>query len=369
MRPPTRFLVSRSLASPPAIISKLQSTTIRFAHCDEKDLVNLSGKGFRLIMHQQFLRSQTRSAFTIVELLVSMAAIGLLCALLMPAVQMARESARRASCRNNLHQIGIALENRAATTGHYPDATIVFRELLPELEQAAIYRNILDDVYGTSSVARPSFATFKCPSDPFSPVPDILNYAANVGTGNQTDGMNGYFTTVAAGAVGWPPLSPPPSVTSHRDITDGLSQTIAIAEMVPSASLHEVSSAPTAPVGDFRRVYWVIFPPLARPSEFTQFREQCAAIKETQTGANHTGAPRGWNWSSPVWNYAMAVYHHVLPPNMPSCFNSGHTYGVFATGSMHAGGVHVLYGDGHVEFISDAIDSVVWRDLGTRAGP
>lgn len=316
-------------------------------------------------MHRPFLSLPTRSAFTIVELLVSIAVIGLLCALLMPAVQMARESARRASCRNNLHQIGTALENRAATIGHYPDATIVFRELLPELEQAATYKNILDDVYGTSSVAPPSFATFKCPSNPIAPVSDVLCYAANVGTGNQTDGMNGFFTTIAT-AVGWPPVAASPSLTSHRDITDGLSQTIAVAEMLPSGL--DVYSLPAAPVGDFRRVYWVIFPPLVRPSEFTQFREQCAAIKETQTGANHTGAPRGWNWSSPVLNYSMAVYHHVLPPNMPSCFNGGHTYGAFAAGSAHSGGVHVLFGDGHVEFVSDLIDSKVWHGYGTRAG-
>lgn len=316
-------------------------------------------------MRPQLPIAPKRAAFTIVELLVSISIIGLLCALLLPAVQMVRESARRASCRNNLHQMGVAMENRAATVGHFPDAMIVFRELLPELEQAALYQNIITDVYASSSPAKPSFATFRCPSDSTAPVPDVLCYAANVGTGNQTDGLNGFFTTTTDGfPVGTPQVNAASlSLTTHRDITDGLSQTIAIAEMLPST--WEISAPP---VSDFRRVYWATFPPLVRPSEFRQFVDQCAAIRDSQAGANQVGAPRGWGWTSAVTNYAMALYHHVLPPNMPSCFNGGHTYGVFAAGSLHVGGVHALYGDGHVEFISNSIDQKVWHDLGTRAG-
>ena len=319
-------------------------------------------------MHRPFLRSPTRSAFTIVELLVSMAVIGLLCALLMPAVQMARESARRVACKNNLHQIGMALENRTGTLGHFPDAAIVFRELLPELDQSAIWHNILNDVYSNGSVARPSLATFRCPSDPVAPYPDTLCYAANFGTGNQVDGLNGFFvTTDDAFAVGWPGTSASSlSLTRHQDITDGLSQTVAIAEMLPSSV--EAYAPPGSPVSDFRRVIWVISPPLARPNEFTQFRSQCAALRVAQTGFNFSSATRGWNWSTTSGIVPMALYHHVLNPNMPSCFNSGPTYGAYSAGSLHTGGAHVLFGDGHVEFMSDQVDAKVWHDIGTRAG-
>lgn len=310
----------------------------------------------------------SRRGFTMIELLVSIGIIGLLLAMLLPAVQSVRGAARRSQCQNNLHQVGIALENRADTFGHYPDAMIVFRELLPALGETSIYQNIQNDLYSGSSVARPTLAIFRCPSDSVAPYPDTLCYAANVGTGNQVDGLNGFFTTtVGAFPVGSPSVDASTlSLTTHRDITDGLSHTVAIAEMMPST--FEVFAPPGTSINNFRRVFWNIFPPLVLPSEFGQFRDSCSQIRSSSAGINHAGEARGWNWSDKTFHYPQAVYHHVLSPNMPSCFSNGHTYGIFAATGLHSGGVLVLFGDGHVSFLADGIDATLWRNLGTRAG-
>lgn len=310
----------------------------------------------------------TRSAFTIIELLVSIAVIGLLCALVLPAVQTARESARRATCKNNLHQIGIALESRAEVLGHFPDAHDLFPELLPALGHSAIYENVRSGAYSNGLAPLPNVPTFRCPSDSVVPPhADVICYAANFGTGNQVAGLDGFFVTIDEGySVGWPGRSASTlALTRHQDITDGLSRTAAIAEILPS--LPEVYAIPSVPISDFRRVFWTILPPLPRPNEFSQLKTQCEAMRWAPPGTSFAGFARGCGWTNrgivPV-----ALYHHIFTPNMPSCFNSSYTYGVFSAGSVHQGGVHVLFGDGHIEFISDHIDAIVWRDIGTRAG-
>src|SRR5690242_2608205 len=100
--------------------------------------------------------TQNRFAFTLVELLVVIAIIGVLVALLLPAVQMARESARRMSCQNNLHQMGLALHNHENTNGKFPsggegtdwsqnppgtafDLHSTFTRILPYIEQGAAF--------------------------------------------------------------------------------------------------------------------------------------------------------------------------------------------------------------------------------------
>src|SRR5438034_10916922 len=105
-------------------------------------------------------KSAHRSAFTLVELLVVVAIIGVLVALLLPAVQAAREAARRMSCGNNLRQIGLALQNFESTFKYFPSSLrptppdpnglfngwSVHGQILPYLEQGNLYRNIQSDV-------------------------------------------------------------------------------------------------------------------------------------------------------------------------------------------------------------------------------
>ncbi len=317
----------------------------------------------RSIMRQHTQSQPQRSAFTIIEALVSIAITGLLCALLVPAVQGTRETARRTSCKNNLRQLGIALDNRTETLGHYPDAAVLFRELLPALEQNTVYQNVQTGAYENGSLTPPSIPVFRCPSDSVpAMVRDALNYGANIGTGYQVSGLDGFFTTE------WvPSLTGGFSPTGPRDITDGLSRTVAIAEILPTTI--EAASPPFSPVRDDRRVIWSFFPPVSRPSEFPLFRSRCASISNSPTGVAHDGGYRGWGWAQSSWDNSLATYHHILNPNMPSCLAGGRSHSALTSGSDHFKGIHALFGDGHVEFISNDIDETVWHDLGTRAGP
>jgi prepilin-type N-terminal cleavage/methylation domain-containing protein len=132
-----------------------------------------------------------RRAFTLVELLVVIAIIGVLLAILLPAVQAARESARRAQCQNNLRQFGIATHNHFDTFGRLPDATLMVnvtgntryyleslhQQLLPFMEQQPLYDKM--KAFAEANASPPQYAhnaapgangttgvkTFVCPSD------------------------------------------------------------------------------------------------------------------------------------------------------------------------------------------------------------
>src|SRR6516162_2994840 len=129
--------------------------------------------------------TSTRRAFTLIELMVVVAIIGLLIALLLPAVQAAREAARRIQCVNNLKQIGLAIQMYEQTNGGFPPSAIVvntatpgvlwasdwgpFARILPHLEQSASYAAYnFNASYGDPSnltATAQSIATYLCPSE------------------------------------------------------------------------------------------------------------------------------------------------------------------------------------------------------------
>ncbi len=107
-------------------------------------------------------RRQDDRGFTLIELLVVIAIIGILIALLLPAVQKVREAASRMSCSNNLKQLGLALHNYADTNGRFPNETVAasyFTVLLPYVEQDALYRAVIADPKAAQPVK-----IFLCPS-------------------------------------------------------------------------------------------------------------------------------------------------------------------------------------------------------------
>jgi len=195
--------------------------------------------------------------FTLVELLVVIAIIGVLLALLLPAVQAARESARRSQCKNNLKQIGLALQSYHDTKRQFPSGRIQKDEfgvswafeLLPYMEQTTIYKSRVPTVpvyhQDNSAAMRIPVATYYCPSrrspladrdfDNDSDPPVVLgaaaggDYAASAGEeanfdGELDDGDDFQDPTLVAGAIHTF------SKVAARHVTDGLSNTLAIGE-------------------------------------------------------------------------------------------------------------------------------------------
>src|SRR5262245_27818195 len=156
------------------------------------------------------MSTRRRSGFTLIELLVVIAIIAVLIALRLPAVQAAREAARRSQCVNNLKQIGLAMHNYHSTTNSFPqgasknpkngpgDSDLIWSSwsaqalMLPYLEQQALYsaanfswgiNPFGDPCYQiNSTVSNTILNSFMCPSDPNVGRPNINNYYASVGT-------------------------------------------------------------------------------------------------------------------------------------------------------------------------------------------
>lgn len=175
--------------------------------------------------------------FTLVELLVVIAVGGILIAMLFPAVQAVREASRRASCQNNLRQVGLALHGYEAAQGSYPHGSALETELswavfsLPYLEQAAIYRqfHLNSSWYSPENLASTEqvLTCFRCPSSD-KEYPGLTDYAGISGSWlSASTSMPGSRNGVLIEAI----LSEPQPVRT-ADISDGLSHTIFVAEAV-----------------------------------------------------------------------------------------------------------------------------------------
>ncbi|HEV7221315.1 MAG TPA: DUF1559 domain-containing protein [Pirellulales bacterium] len=324
---------------------------------------------------------KNRTAFTLVELLVVIAIIGILIAMLLPAVQAAREAARRSQCTNNLKQLGIGLHNfeqmrKSLPTGttsqtYAPDPTIpanfyrwsAFAHLTPFLEQTAVY-NVLDlsvPLYGGPSqgfavmpvnqrAVQIVVPLFLCPSDIGKPVTNYLgvvfgpsNYAACMGSG-----ING-GTEYSADGIFYMN-----SNTKFADILDGASATAAMSESILGSSF--VGSPP-----DPRTVYAYI-----GGSPITD--ANCLGASQY-----NVSDPRSFSWAN--GDTRCALYNHYLSPNSPrlDCIgydpqNSFTDTGWRTARSWHPGGVNLLLADGSVRVIADSIDVRIWTGLSTRKG-
>ena len=333
-----------------------------------------------------------RPAFSLVELLVVIAIIGILMALLVPAVQRTRESAARAACANHLMQIGIALHNYQSEHKALPpvfpaspkppyntivpayfDTWSVLAQLCPYLEQTAVYNklNLNEPLYTLPSLnilldnqfaVQQVVPVFLCPSDRMQPVGGgygvatlgPVNYAACIGTGT-TSGGPPYGSPWDADGLFRAQVH-----TKLKEVTDGLSNTVAFSESV----LGEGPTMASGPIpGSHKTIYANVSPPLT-PAEC-----DAANLWNVQL-------PRGYLWAS--GEIRCASYNHYYPPNPPNydCVANLSTPGVQqytavgfrAARSNHTGGVNVLIADGAVRFIDDAVDLAVWRAISTRSG-
>ena len=338
-----------------------------------------------------------RRGFTLIELLVVIAIIAVLVGLLLPAVQRARESARRIQCTNNLKQLGIALHNYHDAMKTFPPNLCpggtnynyaagswgVLAFLTPYVEQTNISNlmNLSLPTY-TGSGAATTIAggdpntlkavasivpLFLCPSDNGLPVDGgygvaqlgPTNYCANQGSGIDTLG--------GVAALAGSPLNADgvffaDSKVRIEDITDGSSNTAAFSESLLGAG---PDSSPTLLVTvDPRRVYGY----LGYTSGITLTDTACAS-----PAFYNLSQRRQFNWYA--GEIRCASYKHYYTPNSlkMDCIYNAADYGYTATGwkaarSLHSGGVNVLMCDGSVRFTNQQINGTLWQAVATRGG-
>jgi prepilin-type N-terminal cleavage/methylation domain-containing protein/prepilin-type processing-associated H-X9-DG protein len=338
---------------------------------------------------------RARSGFTLIELLVVIAIIGVLVSLLLPAVQSAREAARRAQCTNNLKQLGLAMHNYQSALGGLPwgDGPDEWNQwsslalMLPYIESGAIY-NAINFMYGmqdwnlpfNTTTHRVRIAVYNCPSDVdrLTSANAASNYAGNAGTAPSAfyDWANiGAFD----GLFGWSGNSrktgnfvkQTPAVDLNA-ITDGTSNTAAFSEKVKGTGWFT-----NARVNDQMRppsTYALITKPannadLVRPQAvFDLCRSRNPSAPATAQNQNNL-YPNGSMWYNGCPSNTR--YNHIMTPNTWSCTYGGRwgdMGGAVTATSRHPGAVNVLMADGSVRGVKDSVNAQVWWAVGTRAG-
>ncbi len=333
-------------------------------------------------------RIRSANGFTLVELLVVIAIIGVLVALLLPAVQAAREAARRVTCANSLRQCGLAIHVYESIYQQFPgiggsptSCFSVQAKFLPFIEQANLQSLIdfslplftghqgaqtLNTDPRMAAAARTIVPMFRCPSDGgeavfnqyMVPGPEYAyaggNYVVCTGSGmgatydirSTTDGLFFYG-----------------SATDFRDVADGTSHTLLMSESLLGSGFDTNGLAPEEPT---RQVGWpAAFGSFAPEGGFPGVNDpDLAAIA---AGCTRWQGSRGTGWiNGRALFTAMSTY---LPPNSPIPDLAGKQHiGFFAARSNHPGGVVALLVDGSTHFVTDVVDLLTWRALGTIAG-
>ena len=329
-------------------------------------------------------RRPANPGFTLIEVVVVLAVIGILASLTLVGLSQARESARRLECSNRLKQFGIALHSFQTQHSNFP-APMPYRvpsrgtmfamssyfsgfyELLPHLELTGVYNSL--NLGGSPHVLGPEnienatvfharLGQFLCPSETrsarFSSGPN--SYRFNVGSSNPLQ-LKDVSRSGAFDALD--PLTP-------ADYRDGLSTTVGMSERLLGGADEDSFDA--------RRDFWSAgvypsFPMETDDSTLAVCRSLSGTPSRFQSDLGRTWMMGGATF---VW------YNHVAPPNnrAPDCV-TGDVYSDQGTycetcsldaRSSHSGGVNCLFMDGSVKFIQAKLATAVWRALGTRAG-
>jgi len=306
------------------------------------------------------MRSPQRRGFTLIELLVVIAIIAVLIGLLLPAVQSAREAARRAQCTNNLKQIGLALHNYHGVNNCFPPAYITtnhsmfscFTALLPHMEQTPLFNAYnfdlkTKDAANTTTLSTP-LASYLCPSMslPYrKPDPAFEDFQAPAS-----------YATCSGDAYA--------ELYSRRHIY-GLPRGVIMAEA-------------TTNNGDTEPLQTLPNPPI-NIAAITDGSTQTVVVGEQDYGLKNDFFP-STNKRAGQFRGGQGVWAHGYPRNGNfstwATFNK-HTVetpaeseenGAYAFRSLHPGGASFAFADGSVRFVKTTVSKPVYRALGSRAG-
>lgn len=325
--------------------------------------------------------------FTLIELLVVIAVIAILAALLLPAVQSAREAARRSTCRNNLKQIALALHAYHDTMTLFPPGMTGYDDpplggsvpghnglawsshILPQLDQQALYEKF-DFKYNfwlyrslqNNLVTQTILPVYRCPSDQgptrqtlFGSVLDqaTSNYPANFGIGGPGSNCGASSNDFIAGIFGIN------TAIRIRNIKDGASNVLLIGErrMTPGCS---ADTHATTPDGSFC-TFWgaadgADWAPVILGTTATGF--PCSNV-QGQFRGNVAGLPGG---SRPI-----PINRDSLGERLRVTHSSGTNRTSMGFSSWHQGGAHFAIADGSVRYISDSIDLNTYVNLSARS--
>jgi prepilin-type N-terminal cleavage/methylation domain-containing protein/prepilin-type processing-associated H-X9-DG protein len=345
------------------------------------------------------LHSQPRRGFTLIELLVVISIIAVLIALLLPAVQSAREAARRSTCVNNLKQIGLALHNYESTNNTFAPPAVATNTGSPDQGPSFLVRianqieggNLYNAfnfnnpaVYGGTNVQNTTVRnsvvnSFLCPSDASSPLFSGTDYAASYGPQwNWGDTNSGAVQTGAfAYATG----------SAIASFTDGMSNTVMVLEVLRGdLDTKKTNADAYDSATGFAGNNLSTFP--ADVANLRTILTSCIALRTSDNGSggldNSTGtgnaASRQWTAAHVYWASGRvaigAIANMALTPNStsPDCsswnFNNlgPNAQGIWGSRSNHPGGVNALFGDGSVKFIKNSVSETTWWAIGSKNG-